>query len=43
MFIIYLYQQIHIYIYYNIKLYYRRSYMFQCFCAIFWELWYCVF
>jgi hypothetical protein len=31
-----------IYIYYNIKLYYKRPYTFRCFCAIFREIWYCV-
>ena len=31
-----------IYIYLNIKLYHKRSYMFRCFCTIFRELWYCV-
>ena len=32
----------YIYIYYNIKFYYKRLYMFRCLCAIFRELWYCV-
>jgi len=32
----------HIYIYYNIKLHYKRSYMCRCFCTIFRELWCCV-
>jgi len=32
----------HTYIFYNIKLYYKRFYMFWCFFTTFRELWYCV-
>jgi hypothetical protein len=35
--IFYLHQHIHMYIYYNIKLYYKHCYMFPCYCTFFRE------